>query len=141
MRTLPIATAMCALLLAGGVHAEIAVVVSAKSSAGSLSAEQVAAIFLAKTSEFPDGAGQAIPIDQNEGVSLRDEFYQKATGRDAAQLKAYWSRLVFTGKGQPPKAVASSTEVKKLVASTPGAVGYIEKSAVDNSVKVLLTLP
>jgi hypothetical protein len=36
--------------------------------------------------------------------------------------------------------VASAAEVKKFVAGNPDAIGYIEKSAVDGSVKVLLTV-
>lgn len=142
MKTIQLAAVSFALLVTmAAARAEVAVVVSAKSAAGNLTAEQVAAIFLAKTSEFPGGGGQAVPIDQSEGVGLRDEFYQKVANRDAAQLKAYWSRLVFTGKGQPPKAMPNSGEVKKLVSTNPNMIGYIEKAAVDASVKVLLNLP
>ena len=71
---------------------------------------------------------------------MRDAFYTKVTSKSAAQVKAAWSRLVFSGKATPPKEVGSSAEVKKLVASNQNAVGYIEKSAVDASVKVLLSV-
>jgi len=47
---------------------------------------------------------------------------------------------VFTGKGQPPIMLPNAAEVKKAVATDPKAIGYIEKSAVDASVKVVLTL-
>lgn len=57
-----------------------------------------------------------------------------------AQVKALWSRLVFSGKGQPPKELADSASVKKAVAADPKVVGYIEKSAVDGSVKVLFSV-
>jgi len=79
-------------------------------------------------------------IDQAEGSAIRDEFYSKATGKSAAQIKALWSRLTFSGAAQPPKSVTSDADVKKIVASTPGAIGYIDRSAVDSSVKVVLTL-
>jgi hypothetical protein len=46
--------------------------------------------------------------------------------------------MAFTGKGTPPKEVANSAEVKKTLAGNPGLIGYIEKSAVDGSVKTLL---
>jgi ABC-type phosphate transport system substrate-binding protein len=35
--------------------------------------------------------------------------------------------------------LANSADVKKMVANNANAIGYIEKSAVDASVKVLLT--
>lgn len=117
--------------------AEVAVVVSSKSSAGNLTAAQAADIFLGKSSTFPSG-GNAVPIDQSEGSPVRDEFYTKIAGKSAAQVKAYWSKIIFSGKGQPPKEVADSAAVKKQLAENPNAVGYIDKAAVDGSVKTLL---
>lgn len=120
------------------VSADVVVVVSAKSPVGNLTSEQVSQLFLGKASTFPGGA-QAMPIDQAEGQAARDEFYTKITGKSAAQVKAYWSKIIFTGKGQPPKEVPNTAEVKKLVGSNPNTIGYIEKSAVDSSVKVVLS--
>ena len=129
---------MALLLGAQAAQAEVAVVVSAKSPVGNLSADQVSQIFLGKSNNFP-GGGQATPIDQAEGAATREEFYTKVTGKSAAQVKAYWSKLIFTGKGQPPKEVSGDGAVKKALAENPGAIGYIEKSSVDGSVKAVLT--
>ncbi len=123
-------------LTAGTASAEFVVVVSAKSPVGGLTAEQVGEIFLGKVSNFP-GGGAATPIDQAEGSPLRDEVYNKVTGKSAAQMKAYWSKIIFTGKGQPPKEVADSAAVKKLLAESPSAIGYIDKGALDGSVKAV----
>jgi ABC-type phosphate transport system substrate-binding protein len=60
--------------------------------------------------------------------------------KDATQVKAIWSKLVFTGKASAPKEYATSAEVKKAVAADPSAIGYIEKSQVDDTVKVILTV-
>lgn len=127
-------------LMSVAAAAEIAVVVSAKSAVATLNAEQVSNIFLGKARSFP-GGGAAVAIDQAEAMSIRGEFYSKVAGKDEAQMKAYWSRLVFTGKGSPPKEFASSTEVKRALGSDPTLIGYIEKSAVDASVKVVFTAP
>ena len=54
-----------------------------------------------------------------------------------AQVKSYWAKLIFTGKGTPPKEVANSDEVKKLVSTNPNTIGYIDKSHLDTSVKVI----
>ena len=130
--------ALFSTMLVPSAWADIAVVVSAKSPVGNLTQEQVSQIFLGKTSAFPGGQ-PALPIDQAEGQASRDEFYSKVTGKSAAQLKAYWSKLIFTGKGQPPKEVANTAEVKKLVANNPNTIAYIEKGAVDSSVKVVFS--
>ncbi len=120
-------------------QAQVAVVVNPKSAAASMTADQVASIFLGKTSTLPSGA-TAAAADQAEGSAVREQFYTKVAGKQAAQVKAAWSRLVFSGKATPPKELGSSAEVKKFVAANPDAIGYIEKSAVDGSVKVVLTV-
>lgn len=143
MRTSPIlrSTLLAAILAAASAtaSAEVVVVVSAKSAATALTEEQAADIFLGRSNTLP-GAGAAVPIDQTEGSAVRDEFYQKAASKTGVQLKAYWSKIIFSGKGQPPKAVGDSAAVKTLLASNPNLVGYIEKSALDASVKPLLTV-
>lgn len=119
-------------------HADVVVVVGAKSAVGALTADQVSQIFLGKAATFPNGS-QAVPVDQAEGAAPRNEFYTKVTAKDAAQVKSYWSKIIFTGKGQPPKEVPGNADVKKLVADNPNMIGYIDKSAVDASVKAVLT--
>lgn len=115
-------------------------VVSAKSTVTTLSKGQVADIFLGKTTRFPDGA-RAVPIDQSEGTLARDEFYNQITGKSAAQMKAYWSRVIFTGRGQPPKAVPSSSEAKRLVVANPDIIAYIDSKLVDGTLKVVIVTP
>jgi len=56
-------------------------------------------------------------------------------------MKAYWSRLVFTGKGKPPMSVGSASEMLSAVAADSSAIGYVDASQVNDSVKVVLTLP
>lgn len=122
-----------------GAQAQVVVVVNPKSPTASMTADQVANIFLGKTTTLPSGA-TAAPADQSESAAIREQFYSKVTGKQAAQVKAAWSRLVFSGKGTPPKELGNSAEVKKFVAANPDAIGYIEKSALDGSVKAVLTV-
>jgi hypothetical protein len=95
-------------------------------------------IFLGRTNRFPEG-NKAVPIDQNEDSAVREEFYLKFSGKSPAQVKAFWSKIIFTGRGQPPKEVSNDVEVKKFIAKHPDAIGYIDQKRVDDSVKVILT--
>ena len=115
---------------------EVVPVVSAKSPLTALNSEQVADIFLGKTSRFPDGSS-AVPIDQGEDSAARERFYSQYTGKSPAQVKAHWAKIIFTGRGQPPRQATSTAEAKKLIAENPNAIGYIDASQVDNSVRVL----
>ncbi|MDQ2819829.1 MAG: hypothetical protein M3Y65_05425 [Pseudomonadota bacterium] len=123
--------AALALSIAVSASAEVVVVVN-PANGDAVSKDQIANVFLGKSTAFA-------PIDQADGSAVRGEFYKKVADKDAAQAKALWSKLVFTGKATPPKEVASSADVKKAIAANPKAIGYIEKSAVDASVKVVLT--
>jgi ABC-type phosphate transport system substrate-binding protein len=118
------------------VKADVVAVVSAKSPITTLTMSQVADIFFGKTSRFPNGV-QAFPVDQAEGAAVRDEFYSKVVGKTAAQIKAYWSKIIFTGRGQPPPTVSNNIEMKKRISDNPAAIGYIDRSMVDDSVRVV----
>lgn len=112
--------------------AQVVVVVNPKAAESSMTKEQVAQFFLGKSTAMT-------PIDQPDGAPLRADFYKKVADKDAAQAKALWSKLVFTGKATMPKEVADSAAVKAAVAANPKAIGYIDKSAVDATVKVVHT--
>ncbi|MCH2241625.1 MAG: hypothetical protein MK041_06775 [Aquabacterium sp.] len=135
LRTLVAAAA----LVAGAAHAQVAVIVSPKSPLASMTQEQVSNLFLGKTTALPSG-GNAQLADLPESSPVREAFYSKAAGKSASQVKATWARLTFSGKAVPPKELPTAAEVKAFVAKNPDAVGYIEKSAVDGSVKAVLTL-
>ncbi|MFC0170303.1 hypothetical protein ACFFKC_19705 [Pseudoduganella danionis] len=114
--------------------AEIVVVVNPKNPATRMFSEQASQFFLGKSTMF-------VPLDQAEKSQIRTDFYQRLAGKDISQVKAAWAKIIFTGKGVMPAELHSTAEVKKAIANDINAIGYIEKSAVDDSVKVILTLP
>lgn len=116
--------------------AEVVAVVSAKNPISELSKPQIVDIFMGKANRFPDG-NPAVPVDQAEGSAARDGFYLSVAGKSPAQVKAHWSKIIFTGRGQPPKEMPDGHAVKKYLAQHPNAIGYLERSQVDGSVKVL----
>jgi ABC-type phosphate transport system substrate-binding protein len=130
--------AICLMLAATGgtAVAEVVVVVSAQSPVTTLSRSQVADIFLGKARRFPNGA-LAQPVDQLEGSAARNEFYATYADRTPAQIKSHWSKIVFTGRGQPPAAVTSSEELKRRIAANPAAIGYIDRSQLDATVRAI----
>lgn len=124
-------------MYAAGAYADVVVVVSTKSTITRLTAEQITKIFLGKIDVFPNG-GKAVPIDQAEGNTIRGEFYSKVANKNPSQVTAYWAKVIFTGDGYPPKLLEGNLAVRKAVADNPNAIGYIDKSAVDSSVRVIL---
>ena len=117
-----------------GAHAVAADMVAIMAPIASpLTKDQVADVFLGRSAALK-------PVDLPESSAARELFYRKATGRDAAQVRAVWARLIFTGRGKLPKELPDAAAVKKAVAGDPNVVGYIDKADVDATVKVVLSL-
>lgn len=114
-------------------QAEVAVIVTAGSGAAPSKAD-VANIFLGKDKSLKG-------VDQEDWNPTKEKFYADVTSKNEAQLKSYWSGLVFTGKGQPLPTEASDAAVVAKVATGAEAIGYVDSTAVNDSVKVLFTLP
>ncbi|ABG38664.1 conserved hypothetical protein [Paraglaciecola sp. T6c] len=123
------------LLGSASVFAEVVVIVHPSNSA-SIDAKTTQRIFLGKEKKFSSGE-QATPINQAAGTASRNSFDNDTLGRNSAQVSAYWSKLVFTGKGIPPKEVANDGEVIAIVAANPNAIGYVDSGSVDASVKAI----
>ncbi len=132
-----IAGLLGATLLQGAAAGELVVIVSSKSPVTALRQEQVADIFLGQIASFPGGL-EAVALDQSIGSPERDEFYTKVASKTRPLVKAYWTKMIFTGRGQPPKEIGGSAAVRKMVADNPSLIGYIDKSALDPSVKTVL---
>jgi ABC-type phosphate transport system substrate-binding protein len=138
MRNIALALLLAA-AAAAPVRAELVVIVSARSPVSALRPDQVADIFLGQMGNFPDGA-EAVALDQSIGSPLRDDFYAKVASKSPALVKAYWTKMIFTGRGQPPKELPNNAAVRKQVADNPNLIGYIDRSAMDPSVKAVLVL-
>jgi len=121
-----------------GLSAEVTVIVH-PSNTNVISQEQVSKIFLGRDKSFADGS-PAIPVALSDGNVSTDIFSGAVLKKKPSQLKAYWSKLVFTGKGSPPKQINSDAEMVKLVAKNPNFIGYVDAASVDSSVKVVFKL-
>lgn len=135
MKTFLIALLLCVLI--PEVRAEILVIGHVKNSVETLTAKQVQDIYLGRSRILPNGKF-ALPIDQPS--PLRAEFYEKLTGRPVEQINAYWARIMFTGQASPPQQLPGDEAVMQTVRENEGAIGYIDKTSIDQTVRILLEL-
>jgi ABC-type phosphate transport system substrate-binding protein len=126
-------SALAFLACAPLVQAEVAVIVN-PGAAKAPSQSDVSNIFLGKDKSLKG-------VDHKDWTPTKDKFYTSVTNKNESQLKSYWSGLVFTGKGQPLPTVGGDADVVARVAAETDAIGYVDASAVNDSVKVLFTLP
>ncbi len=121
-------------------NAEVLVIGNKSSAIANLSAKQVKALFLGKSLKLPDGQ-KATVVDLPVGNPLRNEFYTKLIHKNSSQIKAYWAKRIFTGRGTPPKSLSSQNAVVDWVSGGPGRIGYVDSSALNDKVTVLLRQP
>jgi ABC-type phosphate transport system substrate-binding protein len=115
---------------------DVVAIVSAKSEVTALTPAQVADIFLGRVSRFPSG-GKAVALDLPEGSATRDNFYAQFASKSPAQVKAHWSKIIFTGRGQPPEALPDGPQALERVARDPSAIAYVDRRLVDDRVRVV----
>lgn len=66
---------------------------------------------------------------------LHQRFTREVLGLYPHRLRRAWDRLVYAGIGQAPTEVSDEQEMRQMVATTPGAIGYLEKDMIDDSVR------
>jgi ABC-type phosphate transport system substrate-binding protein len=116
--------------------AEVAVIIN-PSNTSTIDIDAIKKIYLGKNKSFDNGT-KVSPVDQN-GTAVADEFNDKVVGKSSSQINAYWSKLVFTGKGTPPGKLDSDQAVIDFVAANNDAIGYIDSAKVSDKVKVIAT--
>lgn len=114
---------------------ELVVVVGAATHIERISREEVSDIFLGRYRQLPSGE-TAVPVDNTQSMEM---FYRKLVGRSTAEIGAYWAQLRFSGRAKPPEQQPQADALER-VASTPGAITYVDRSKVDKRVRVILEL-
>jgi ABC-type phosphate transport system substrate-binding protein len=132
-----------AALLAAGLAASPAafagdvVVIVNKNNANAIDRSLIAKIFTGEAKSWPDGTG-IVAVDLTEDNPTYQSFVTDVVGKTPGSLKAAWASLMFSGKATPPKKLGSDEDVRKFVASTNGAIGYVKAASVDGTVKAAL---
>jgi ABC-type phosphate transport system substrate-binding protein len=111
------------------------VIINTSNSVSSISKEDLARIFLKKTTKFPDGRG-ASPVDLPLSSSVRESFSREIHGKPASAVDAYWQQQIFSGKDVPP-AQKSEAGAVDFVRSNSNGVGYVSAGADTGGVKVI----
>lgn len=124
------------LLVPGWARADAVVIVHPQSDVSTLSKRELINIFMGRYRFFPSGR-VATPLDLPRQDSKRISFYLGLTGRNAADLDAYWARLVLTGAAARPQELSNEEAVLERVAHDPSAIGYVSRTKVDKRVRII----
>jgi len=133
-RLILIATAIFTCLSWKAQASDVKVIANPSVSGGSVSADELKDVYLENSDSL--GGSHVQPVLQ-KGGAVHDAFLKDYLGKSDSMLQTYYRSLVFTGKGEMPKAFASDAEIVAYVAKTKGAVGYVSSATDTAGVKVL----
>ncbi len=143
MKLLQICLIVAALFVCGvysELQAQVAVIVNKSVPAGSMSASQISDLYALNTKQWGNGS-KVVVFDLKTDGDVKSKFYG-FLGNSSGDLKKIWMRLKLTGEGEPPTALSSDDEILAKVASTPGAIGFVNVSSLTaeakSKVKVVL---
>lgn len=113
------------LALSSVANADIVVVASQSLGLDSMTRTDVAQVFSGKIHTV--NGVDLKPVDLPSQSETRTAFYSKVLDKTAAQMRAHWARMTFTGKGQPPRIVSGPAQLQGLI-SSPGSnwIGYMD---------------
>ena len=101
-----------------------------------LNRDTTRAIFAMRQRTWPDGQAVRVYV-LNNSDSVHARFTKEQLAVYPHQLQLAWDRMVFSGTGQAPDRVADQAEMREHVATTPGAIGYLEREYLDDSIQVI----
>jgi ABC-type phosphate transport system substrate-binding protein len=111
------------------VHAagnSIVVLVNASNPIDNLTVAELKQIFLSDRSKWDTGRPMAAVI-VTAGAPERAAFLKIVCGMDNAGFDKYFLQASFTGKyATPPKEVSTAQGVQRIVANSPGAIGFVK---------------
>ena len=112
----------------------IAVIVHPSNPVSDLTADELRRLFAGNTVMF----GSRLRVALAETESERARFYRVALAMNEDRVKRQWISLVFAGEAAtPPETFANVEDVKRFVASRPGAIAFIPAHAIDGTVKMV----
>ncbi len=117
-------------------HAAPVVIANKNVAAEKLDAAGLKAVLLGKKVAW-DSAGRVVLAVLKAGP-VADEFLQKAAEMNASAFNNHWRRLAMTGGGTAPKTFDKEEDLRKFVAETPGAIGFVDSANADASVVTII---
>jgi ABC-type phosphate transport system substrate-binding protein len=134
-KTLLVALLLALAALPAAADDAFKVVVHPSNPADALPREQVSNLFLKKVTRWPGGQ-PVVPVEVG-AERVREPFSDAVHRKSLGAVKAYWNKLVFTGREVPPVEKSSDDEVIAFVRQNPGAVGVVSAAGAAAGVKVL----
>lgn len=116
----------------------LVVIVSKDSNIQDITKKELSKIFLAKTKRLPSGDKSLVVESTNK--EFQAKFYKTICNKNDKQLRKYWTKMIFTGRGQPPKKIKSIPELISFVKNNKNAISYIPFKDINSDIRVIMEI-
>ncbi len=114
----------------------VEVVIHPNTEISTLSRNLLRSIFSMRLRTWQNGLPVVVFVLPDD-APLHSRFAKQKLNIFPYQLRAAWDRMVYSGTGQAPFVVQTEEEMRSRIASTPGAIGYLDNSKIDGSVQIV----
>lgn len=140
LKSLLIAPLLLLSLFSALAGAEILIISNKSVPDTSLTDDYVRDIFLGKRGHWSDNSTIHVFVVKEQDI--HEKFLEQYVHKSVNQWRTYWKRMVFTGRGLPPKSINTEAELIDQISKTEGAIGYVSSDGLpdhadDNSVRIL----
>jgi ABC-type phosphate transport system substrate-binding protein len=119
-----------------GAYAQVAVIANKSVSENSIDESKLTELYTLKTKTWDNGSA-VILLTLKGDNNTSDKFFDKI-GKSSMKMKKIWMKKQLTGEGQAPEGFGSEDEMLNKVASTPGAIGFVDATKVNDNLLVLV---
>lgn len=128
----------CLFTFATGALAQVAVIAHKSVPGDSIKKNELLDFYTGDIKKWKNDQAVVV-LDLKPKCEEKVMFYE-FLGKSSSRMKSIWLKKMLSGEGDPPEALKSEEEMLKKVAATPGAIGFINLSKVNDDVKILLVI-
>lgn len=111
-------------------------VVNQQVKQNTISQHGLSAIFKMRLHKWKDNSSITVYVLADDSP-LHQTFCKKILNVFPHQMRRFWDRLVFSGSGQAPVTLQTENEMLEMLATTPGAIGYLRADRIVEGIKAL----
>ncbi len=120
---------------ADALSADVLIIANKNTPVSSINERELRKIFLGKIVKWNNGTPIHFAILENSDVHRK--FLRTYILKSKTQYDNWWQRMLFAGKGYPPKKFETLEALIKYLAETDGAIGYCDERTFLENIKTI----
>lgn len=129
---------ICFLLSTTSVKAQVAVIANKSVPEDTIKKTEVLDFYTGDIKKWSNNM-PVVVFDLKSKDETREMFYD-FLGKSSSRMKSIWLKKMLSGEGDPPESLATEQEMLSKVSNTPGAIGFVSLSKLNDRVKNLLVI-